>query len=70
MPEVGVKVFLKHPVYIYISVAGGDISTRGCCPKYNPSIFKILFYFSLMLGEFWNKLKRGELDGLNKIKWL
>ena len=44
----------------YISVAGGDISTRGRCPKYSPSIFKILFYLSLTRGEFRNEPKRGE----------
>ena len=45
---------------IYIAVAGGDISSGGCCSKYKHSIFKIVFYFSLMHGEFRNELKRGE----------
>ena len=33
--------------YIYISVAGGEVSNKGWRPKRNPSIFIIEFYSSL-----------------------
>ena len=56
------------PWYLYLSVACGDISTRGFCPKYNYSIFKILFYFLLIHGAFRNELEESlELVELNKI---
>ena len=35
----------KH-IIIYISVAVGNFSTRGCCPKKYPSFFAIFFFFA------------------------
>ena len=49
-------------------IAGGDISTRGWCPKYNPLIFKILFYFSHTHEKFRKELKSGEF-WIGWIKW-
>ena len=40
-------------INICFSVADGDISTRGCAvQKNNTSIFKMLFYFSLLFVNF------------------
>ena len=48
---------LKFPFLsnIYLSVAGSDFSTRGCCPKKNHSYLKILFYCSQNSSYISNK---------------